>query len=43
MKRRKAEFYQEVHAIRDKYGETEYDRDDLLPTTFADQSAIATH
>ena len=31
MKRRKAAFYKEVHEVRDKYGEKQYDRDELVP------------
>ncbi len=35
MKRLKHRFYQDLHAIRDKYGEVEYDRDEILPAAMA--------
>ena len=33
MKRLPSAFYKELHTLRDRYGETEYQRDDILPAT----------
>ena len=33
MKRLKAQFYVELNILRSKYGDVEYDRDDILPAT----------
>ena len=35
MKRLPTDFYKELHTIRDKYGESEYHRDEILPATMA--------
>ena len=35
MKRMPTDFYKELHALRDKYGESEYHRDEILPATMA--------
>lgn len=35
MKRRKYKFYKDLHEIRDRFGEKEYDRDDILPDAVA--------
>ena len=35
MKRKPTEFYKQMHELRDKYGQSEYDRDELLPAAMA--------